>query len=65
MAYGDFKGLPRRAASNKELREKCLLLLEIWKMVESNADLIQWLINNLIKIPWMVLLKIKSCRIKK
>ena len=65
MAYEDFKGLHRRAASNKELREKCLLLLEIWKMVESNADLIQWLINNLIKIPWMVLLKIKSCRIKK
>ena len=43
VAYGDFKDLARRTASDKVLREKHLILLKI------KEDLFLWFINLLIK----------------
>ena len=51
MTYGDFKDLPRRAASDKVLRDKAFNIAKDEK----------WFINLLIKIFLMVLLKVKLC----
>ena len=47
MAYGDFKDLARRTASDKVLRDKTLL--KTLNMMDIKEDLLQWLISFLIK----------------
>ena len=42
MAYGDFKDLTRRTASEH------LIMLKILNMMDMNADLFQWFIHFLI-----------------
>ena len=49
MAYGDFKDLTRRIASDNNSMIKHLMLLKIRDMIDVNADLLQWFINSLIK----------------
>ena len=51
IAYGDFKDLPRRAASNKVLRIKHLMLLKLQNMMDIKEVLLQWFINFLINSP--------------
>ena len=58
MAYGDFKDLPRRAASDKVLRDKHLILLKSQKMMDFNVDLRQCFIAFFIKGLLVVLLNI-------
>ena len=42
MAYGDFKDLTRRTASDKTLLDKAvLILLKIWNTININAHLLQ------------------------
>ena len=43
MAYGDFKDLARRTASDKVLRDKTLL--KTLNMMDIKEDLLQWLIS--------------------
>ena len=52
-AYGDFKNLPKRTASNKYYVVKHLILLKIKEVF------FQWFTDCLIKIPLVVLLKVK------
>ena len=40
MAYGGFKDLTRRTASDKTLRDKALILLKIRNMMNINVDLL-------------------------
>ena len=49
MAYGDFKDLTRRRASDKTLRDKHLILLKIRKMMDISLDLLEGFIYFLIK----------------
>ena len=49
MAYGDFKYLTRRTASDHILRDKALILLKVRNMMDIKAVLLQWFINFLIK----------------
>ena len=44
MAYGDFKDLTRRRASNKILHDKYLTLLKIRNMTDIKVDLLPWFI---------------------
>ena len=48
-AYGDFKDLTRRAASDKILRDKDFILLKIRNMMDISVDLLQWSISLLIQ----------------
>ena len=65
MAYGDFKDLPRRkAADQKHHVIKLLIPLKIQNMMETNANLLQWFINGLIKTLLVVVLKVKLHQIK-
>ena len=41
MAYGDFKDLTRRTASNKMLRDKAFNILRIQNMMDIDVDLLQ------------------------
>ena len=47
MAYGDFKDLARRTASDKEIKH--LILLKILNMTDIKEGLLLWYINILIK----------------
>ena len=49
MAYGDFKDLARRTASDKVLRDKALVLLKIQNMMDIKEGLLLWFVNFLIK----------------
>ena len=49
MAYGDFKYLTERTASNKTWVMKPLILLKIRNMMDINVELLQWSLNVLIK----------------
>ena len=49
MAYGDFKYLTRRTASEKYCVIKCLILLTIRNMMDIKMDIFQWPINFLRK----------------
>ena len=49
MAYGDFKDLERRTASDKVLRDKFLTLLKILNMMAIKVGMLLWFINFLIK----------------
>ena len=45
MAYGDFKDLKRRTASDKILRDKASNIAKILNKVDIKEDLLLWLIN--------------------
>ena len=49
MAYGDFKDLARRTASDKVLRDKAFNLLKILNMIDIKEGLLLWFTNFLIK----------------
>ena len=49
MAYGDFKDLKRRAASDKMLRHKVFHIAKILNMINIKEDLLPWFISFLIK----------------
>ena len=49
MAYGDFNDLKRRAASDKFLEIKNLILLKILNMMDIKDGLLLWFTNFLIK----------------
>ena len=49
MAYGDFKELTRQTAFNKILRDTTFNIAKIQNMMDINLDLLQYLINFLIK----------------
>ena len=53
MAYGDFKDLTKRTASDKILHNKAFNIAKKKKkkMMDIKKVLLQWLINFLIKIP--------------
>ena len=49
MAYGDFKDLLRRTASDKILHDKAINSVKIENMIDIIVDLLQWFINFLIR----------------
>ena len=49
MAYGDFKDLTRRAASDKVLRNKAFNVAKILNIMDIKEDLLLWFTNVLIK----------------
>ena len=49
MAYGDFKDLAKRTASDRVLRDKHLILLKILNMMDIKGMLFLWFTNFLIK----------------
>ena len=59
MAYGNFKYLTRRTASDKILRDKDIILLKIPNMMDINVELLHWLMVFLIKILHVEQLKMK------
>ena len=63
MAYGDFKDLTRRTASDKILI-KHLIQLKIRNMMDINVDLFHWFRNFLIKKLQAEQLKMKIFLIK-
>ena len=61
MAYGDFKDMKRRTASDKILRDKAFNIAKNPKYVNIKKVLLQWYINFLIKnLKEAVLLIIKK-----
>ena len=56
MAYGDFKDLSRRTASDKVVRVKHLILLKILNMMGIKVGLLLWFTSFLIKSQTEVLL---------
>ena len=61
ITYGNFRGLPRRTASDKILHHKALILLKIQSMMDIKGLLLQCFIDVLIKSCQLVLLKEKLC----
>ena len=59
MAYGNFKDLTRRTASDKTMRDKAFNIAKNPKYDGINADLFQWHINILIKKLLVVVLKMR------
>ena len=59
MAYGDFKHLRRRTASNKILRDKAFDIAKHPKIVDIKGVLLQLFINFLIKRLLVVVLKMR------
>ena len=51
MAYGYFKDLKRRTASDKVLRDKAFDIAKILNMMDIKEELLLWFIEFLIKIP--------------
>ena len=49
MAYGDFKDLARRTASDKVLRDKAFNIAKILSMMDIKEDWLLWYTNVLIK----------------
>ena len=64
MAYGDFKYLIRRTASDKILNDKVLDIAKNSNMMDINVNFLQWSINFLIKKFLVERLKIKICQTK-
>ena len=56
MAYGDFKDLKRRTASDKILRDKAFNIAKNLNMMGIKEDLLLWFINFLIKSPQVAVL---------
>ena len=63
MAYGDFKDLTRRTASDKILHDKHLILLKMWTM-DINMYLLKWSTNILINKIVVNVLKMRVFRTK-
>ena len=61
-AYGCFKDLPRRTASDKIFPDKNLMLLKIGNMMDIKEVLLQWFTNFSIKSLLVVVLKVKLYR---
>ena len=55
MAYGDFKDLAKRTASDKALRDKAFNIAKILNMVDIKEGWLLWFTNFLIKIPQVVM----------
>ena len=51
MAYGDFKDIARRTASDKVLRNKAFNMLKILNMMDIKEGSLLWFIHFLIKSP--------------
>ena len=49
MAFGYFKDLTRRAASDKILHDKVFIIAKKWNMIDISVDLFECFINFLIK----------------
>ena len=49
MAYGDFKDIKRRTASDEILRDKRLILLKILNMTDIKEGFLLWFISFFIK----------------
>ena len=58
MAYGDFKDLARRTASDKLLRDKAFNIAKILNMMDIKEGLLLWFINFLIKSPLRLQIKL-------
>ena len=56
MAFGDFKDLKRKTASDKVLRNKAFTLLKILNMISIKEDLLLWFIIFLIKSQKVVVI---------
>ena len=59
MAYGDFKDLAKRTASDKDLRSKAFNIAKIQNMMDIEEILLLWFINILIKSPQIKVLIMK------
>ena len=59
MAYGDFKDLAKRTASDKDLRFKAFNIAKIQNMIDIEEILLLWFINILIKSPQIKVLIMK------
>ena len=59
MAYGDFKDLAKRTASDKDLRFKAFNIAKIQIMMDIEEILLLWFINILIKSPQIKVLIMK------
>ena len=64
MVYGDFKDIPRRTAPDKIFVIKHIILPKIQNMMDIKEVLLQWFINISMKRFQVVLLKIKSHKLK-
>ena len=64
MAYGGFENLPTKPAADKVLHDKAFNIAQIQNMVNIKEILRQWFKSFLIKRLCVVLLKIKSCKIR-
>ena len=68
MAYGDYKDLARRRASDTVLYDHAFNIAKIQNMMDINVGLFQWFINFLIKVFWRccnmcVVREINKCKI--
>ena len=59
MAYGDFKDLAKRTASDKDLIFKAFNIAKIQNMMDIEEILLLWFINILIKSPQIKVLIMK------
>ena len=59
MAYGDFKDLAKRTASDKDLKFKAFNIPKIQNMMGIEEILLLWFINILIKSPQIEVLIMK------
>ena len=62
MAYGYFKGLTKRTASDKVLLDKAFNTAKIRSMMDINVGLLQWLIAFLMKNLLVVVLNMIICQ---
>ena len=62
MAYGYFKGLTKRTASDKVLLDKAFNTAKIRSMMDVNVGLLQWLITFLMKNLLVVVLNMIICQ---
>ena len=56
MAYGDFKDVAKRTASDKVVRDKAFNIAKILNMAAIKEDLLLWFTIFLIKSPQVVVL---------
>ena len=62
MAYGDFKDLTRKTASDKILRDKAFNIAKILNITNIKEILLQWFIIFLKKKLLVMVLKMKICQ---
>ena len=60
MAYGDFKDLARRTASDKILGDKAFeIVLTILIMMDINVELLQW--SSMLQLLLVLVIKMRIC----